>query len=153
MTPSMEQLTPDHTVTLGSDESPAGDGYQGRHDNTEVTLTVLGEQPQTFCSRVTVETDPVGDTVEIEAVPSDISVELLGCIVDLDADVIASGHYSWQHSGQIESGTYTVRLIQCVPCPSCGSLLDADGGITPFGRVCSKCHWLFENGDQLGVEQ
>lgn len=154
MTPDMDQLIPDTAVMLGTDgDADTAHGDQGTHD-AKVTLTILGDESATFRSHVTVENQPWGDAVEIESVPSHLGVEMLGCHVDVEADVIASGRYSWQDSGQTRSDrTRTVNLLQIVPCPTCGQTLDSEGGTTPFGRVCSKCQWLFENGDQLGVEQ
>jgi hypothetical protein len=157
MTPGMDELIPDAAVTLGADDTATdtdtAQGDQGTHRDVTVTLTILGDESATFTSRVTVENQPWGDAVEIESVPSHLGVEMLGCHVDLGAEVLASGRYSWQDSGQRRTDrTRTVNLLQIVPCPTCGQTLDGKGGMTAFGRVCSKCQWEIENGGQLGVE-
>ncbi len=147
MTPDIGDLCPNHAVTLGTDESGAADGEQGTHTDVTVTLSILGGETHTFDSAVTIEPAPSGDRVEIQSVPAYIGVEVLGCVVELDADVIATGGYNWvDHDLWATGDTRSVTLIQCVPCPSCGDALDGGGVNTAVGRICSTCKRELESG-------
>jgi hypothetical protein len=147
MSEDMAALTPDHSVKIGSEADAAGAGEQGRHNDVSVTITM--EQPHSFTSPVEVETQPFGDSVVVESVPTHIAPELYGVVVELDGDVLAAGEYTWTdgHPPESDENTRRARFCQLVPCASCGSDLGVESVKTAVGRVCKICAYHMNNGE------
>jgi hypothetical protein len=149
MTPTLEELSPNHSVTLGeehTDETGFGSGDAGDHDSAKITL-VNSDGEHTFTTAATVETNPQGDFVTLENVPAHIGVELLGVVVELRGEVVADGHYIWQDRREGKGRGRRVRLSQLVPCAVCEQALNGNAESTSLGLVCRSCARKIENGE------
>lgn len=154
---NLEELTPDHTVAIGDDVSEKngfGSGIEGEHEDIVVTITDADGE-HTFSTDATIETDRQGDYVKLKDVPSHIGVELLGCIVELEGESVASGDYTWleQSRKQDCKTERVIDLLQIVACASCGQSSNGNAQETPLGLVCERCGWEIDNPDNEEGDQ
>ena len=148
---SLEELTPDHTVSIGDEsrKNGYGSGDKGDHDNAVVTVVDRGEA-HTFRTDITIERGEHGDVVELKDVPRGVSPvsEVMGPSVELDGDHIARGAYRWfKCTDKGGEDRRVAKLYQTIICAICDTPLHKDVKSTVLGSVCRQCAWAIENSD------